>query len=812
MSVHNNSKLARLLKPTSTLVAIAQLAFVFALGLAANIVWDNFGAAAESSDEQEHEEVTKVQLWSCSMHPQIKKNKPGLCPICQMELISLKSDSGDMTGMRQFVVSPESRALMNIQVTPAERRYVEAEVRMVGKVDYDETRLKHITAWVPGRLDRLFVDYTGVQVKKGDHMVYIYSEQLYTAQEELIEAVRAKQVEDQRPGKGNFFTTGGIDLVESAREKLRLLGLTQDQIKEIESRDKPSDHTMIYAPMGGIVINKLKQEGDRVFTGERIYTVADLSHLWIRMDAYESDLMWLRYGQDVTFSTEAYPGEEFVGRIAFIDEFLDDQTRTVKVRVNIENPHGKLKPDMFVRAVVKAKVAAGGRVIDADLEGKWISPMHPEIIKDEPGTCDICGMALVRAETLGYVPPHTAGLSKPLVIPVSAALLTGTRAIVYVEDAKAKEPTFEGREIVLGPRAGDFYLVRGGLKEGELVVTSGNFKIDSALQILAKPSMMTPEGGGGGGHQHGETEKPKDESAHSDHTNHGDQASRLNLPISIRMRLQEVKAARQRITAAVKNQNLAAVRTGFAELGTSLAGIDGSLLEAHPQMVWKELGMLMANDATEGSQVIDLVDATRVLTSLNRSLERLEQPFDLSNLGDVPQRLAAPDEFRQQLRGIWQAYQQIGQALAEDNFDECRAGVKMLADALAAVDMKLLSDHQSHMVWMAEVKNLQKIGSALFEAEDIKTFREQFESLSSVMQILAMSFGFGEGDSVYVLHCSMAFNNKGASWLQADDETRNPYFGNAMLECANRKELIAGPPAASGVPPAPTKEDTSSNE
>ena len=230
---------------------------------------------------------------------------------------------------------------------------------MVGKIEYDETRLAYITAWVSGRLDRLFVDFTGVEVNKGDHMVSIYSEQLYSAQEELIQALKYRS---DRQNSTRFSSP--LDLVESAREKLRLLGITEKQIQEIEQRDKPSDHITIYSPVSGIVIEKLKQEGDRVRTGERIYTVADLSLLWMKMDAYESDLAWLRYGQEVEFTTEAYPGEVFRGKVAFIDPVLNEMTRTVKVRVNVSNDDGRLKPEMFASAIVRSKIAAGGRVLD----------------------------------------------------------------------------------------------------------------------------------------------------------------------------------------------------------------------------------------------------------------------------------------------------------------------------------------------------------------------------------------------------------------------------------------------------------------
>jgi len=230
-----------------------------------------------------------------------------------------------------------------------------------------------------------------------------------------------------------------------------------------------------------------------VQTGTKIYTIADLSRLWVKLDAYESDMMWVRYGQEVEFKTEAYPGETFNGTISFIDPVLNAKTRTVKLRVNIENPDGRLKPEMFVRAVVRAKVAQAGQVMDKAMAGKWICPMHPDIVKTKASTCDICGMDLVTTESLGYVKVDALG-EPPLVIPASAPLITGKRAVVYVQLPDTEKPTYEGREVVLGPRAGDYYIIESGLAEGEIVVTNGNFKIDSALQIQAKPSMMSEEG------------------------------------------------------------------------------------------------------------------------------------------------------------------------------------------------------------------------------------------------------------------------------------------------------------------------------
>lgn len=482
----------------TTFGIIAALALVF---------WIGRLSGGRSTPGGEHDATHKTEtaaqptVWTCSMHPQFKLPEPGKCPICFMDLIPLDSGAEDESGPRELTVSERAKALMEIETAPVERRFVSAEVRMVGKVDYDETRVSHITAWVPGRLERLFVDYTGIRVAKGDHMVELYSPELLSAQEELLQAIKAaKELANSDVSVVRETTEATI---EAVREKLRLWGLTPEQIKAIEKRGTADDHMTIYAPTGGIVIQKNAQEGMYVKTGSRIYTIADLSQVWVSLDAYESDLQWVKYGQEVEFTTESYPGETFSGTISFIHPVLNEATRTVKVRVNVPNKDGRLKPGMFVRAVTEANVATAGRIMDAALAGKWISPMHPEIVKDEPGSCDVCGMPLVRAESLGYVGQEPTEDDKPLVIPATAPLLTGKRAVVYVELTDKDRPTYEGREVVLGPRAGGYYLVQDGLAEGERVITHGAFKIDAELQIQAKPSMMTPEGGGGGGaHAH----------------------------------------------------------------------------------------------------------------------------------------------------------------------------------------------------------------------------------------------------------------------------------------------------------------------
>jgi len=406
------------------------------------------------------------------MHPQIQTPEPGDCPICGMDLIPLDSGSSD-TGPRTLAMSDTAVALAEIETTPVIREFPTAEVRLVGRLEFDETKIKSLTARFPARIDQLFVNYKGAPVKTGEHLAMIYSPELSTAEHELLMG---------------YATDPDGPLTIASREKLRLWDLLPDQIDEIIATGEPSDQFELRAPVGGIVIEKHVHEGDYVQTGQPLFKIADLERLWLFLDAYESDLPWLRYGQVVLFTVEAFPGETFAGRISFIEPEMNRMTRTAAIRVDVLNPGRRLKAGMFARATVRAQVAGGGEVFAPDVAGKWISPMHPEIIRDQPGSCDVCGMDLVPAESLGYteIPEGEA----PLVVPASAVLRTGKRAVVYVRKG-GTEPAFEGREIVLGPRTGDVFIVKSGLSEGERVVTNGAFKIDSALQIQAKPSMMS---------------------------------------------------------------------------------------------------------------------------------------------------------------------------------------------------------------------------------------------------------------------------------------------------------------------------------
>lgn len=601
-------------------------------GLAADGAKDGSGHERAGGGGGRQPSGEAATMWTCSMHPQIILPKPGLCPKCQMPLIPLKRRSSGDDGPRVLTMSRAAKALAEIQSTQVERKYVTAEVRMVGKVKYDERRVNTISAWIPGRIDRLFVDFTGTRVSKGDHLVELYSPELLTAQQELIEA--KKRADESPRERSEFLRDSNLRTLESAREKLRLWGFAAPQIRQIEVRGTASDRMTIFAPDGGIVVRKFVNEGDYVKTGSKLVTIADLTHVWVLMDAYESDLSWIRYAQEVGIETEAYPGETFRGKIAFIHPELDERTRTVKVRVNVENPDLKLKPGMFVRARVYARLAAGGQVLSANLAGKWISPMHPEILKDGPGQCDVCGMDLVPAEQYGYVSPSE--VVAPIVVPVRAVLRTGRRAVVYLERKDRDEPTFEGREIELGPRAGAYYIVKSDLKVGEWVVVNGNFKIDSALQILAKPSMMSPEGGApAGGHHHGgaapKSPAPAAQKAAASTLATLRERRRAKLSTTstpeIRTALSPVHGAYLDVQAALASDKFPDARRSFSALKDATEDVDRSVFPGDSNVLWTELSADLFNAAKRGAKAESIQAARAALKDASAAIVAIERAF-----------------------------------------------------------------------------------------------------------------------------------------------------------------------------------------
>lgn len=573
------------------------------------------GSEDNAVSEAQHEHADAVSseptMWTCSMHPQIRLPKPGKCPICFMDLIPVQASSGaDELNPNQIRLSETAIQLAGIQVTPVSRGFAERSINMVGKLDYDETKVAYVTAWVPGRLDRLFVDYTGARVSKGDHLVDMYSPELISAQGELLQAIKA--VGDLDNTSSAILKSTAQETLRSAREKLRLYGLSDGQIADIEKAGQPSDHLTIKSPIGGVVVHKDAKEGMYVQTGTRIYTVADLSKLWVILEAYESDLPWLRYGQHMTFTSPSFPGETFDAVISFVDPVVDPRTRTVVVRAVVDNKDNRLKPEMFVSGTVRSRLDNDGNVIAPELAGKWIGPMHPEIVKDHPGKCDICGMDLVPAEKLGFTSGKKASDKAPLLIPATAPLITGKRAIVYVEVSTEGGPVFEGREIVLGPRAGDSYVVKSGLKEGELVVTNGAFKIDSELQIQAKPSMMSPPDDSPAPVQNnsksaGATAEATDNQPAADYEA-GD-AKRLDNCEEAQVAISPAYAAYFKAQMALAKDDLTSANNAFGDLIKRTESVDRGLFKGGANTRWVKISGNLINAAKKGATATDLTVA-----------------------------------------------------------------------------------------------------------------------------------------------------------------------------------------------------------
>lgn len=369
-------------------------------------------------------EAKKPEIWTCAMHPQIRMDQAGKCPICAMDLIPVNQSGSAGMDPSAIVLSKEAMQLANVETSIVTSGKPVREIRLYGKVQADERLIQSQVAFVPGRIEKLLVNFTGETVRKGQTLAIIYSPELVTAQQELLEAARSRQSQPE--------------IYEAAKEKLRQWKLTADQIEAIETSGKVKSNLEIIATSGGIVTARRVNNGDYVNQGTVLFEISDLSKVWVQFDGYESDLQFLKRGYKVDFTLQSMPGETFSGPIAFIDPSIDPVTRIARIRVEINNPLGKFKPEMFSTGIVKS---------------------NPEEFKGK------------------------------LIIPRSAILWTGKRSLVYVK-LPGKDPVFKIREVGLGPVLGDSYLITDGLREGEEIVTQGTFSVDAASQLEGKSTMM----------------------------------------------------------------------------------------------------------------------------------------------------------------------------------------------------------------------------------------------------------------------------------------------------------------------------------
>ncbi len=290
---------------------------------------------------------TASDYYTCPMHPSVHSDHPGACPICGMTLVK-KSSEPDTSmhmsmDMGSVTVSPARQVLADVATTPARRGTLDREIRAVGTIMAAEPNVRRITARFPGRLDHLYLTYTGQSVKKGDPVADVYSPEAISAQEEYLLALGSD-------------TQDGGSLLGKSREKLLRWGFTDAQISALARSGKVRDVVTIYSPISGIVVDKQIDPQQYAAAGQDLYEVADLSSVWLTADLYEYEISDLKLGETVEASTEAYPGKIFRGKITFISPTVDPATRTVRVRAEIPNPTGELKTEMYVNVLVRIRM------------------------------------------------------------------------------------------------------------------------------------------------------------------------------------------------------------------------------------------------------------------------------------------------------------------------------------------------------------------------------------------------------------------------------------------------------------------------
>jgi Cu(I)/Ag(I) efflux system membrane fusion protein len=384
-------------------------------------------------------EVIQTEVWTCSMHPQIRQSEPGQCPLCGMDLIPASSESSEADPMA-VKMSEAAMKLADVQTSLVGYGSDSKAVRLNGKVQPNEQRLRSQASHVAGRIEELFVDFTGEYIQEGERLATIYSPELVTAQKELI--VAANIVEEQPA------------LYASAKAKLKNWKFSDAQIEALAESEEADGTVNILANTSGYVLERRVKRGDYVKQGQSLYEVADLSTVWMLFDVYESDLQWVDKGDSVTIRVAALPDKQWRGKVGYVDPVIDPKTRVAQARVVIANPGQKLKPEMFATGIIQTQ------------------PSNRE--------------------------------QEPLTVPKSAVMWTGERSVVYVKTQDANGVYFRMREVELGPELGERYVIRSGLEPGEKIATNGTFSIDAAAQLAGKPSMMSHEGGRvPKGHNHG---------------------------------------------------------------------------------------------------------------------------------------------------------------------------------------------------------------------------------------------------------------------------------------------------------------------
>jgi RND family efflux transporter MFP subunit len=430
------------------------------LGLFTTKTTNNAASAGEHAGAA-HKPELKVLYWQDPMNPAYKSDRPGKAPD-GMDLAPVyEAGAGEMAAGQPegaFQISTEKQQLIGVQYGEVAYKPVFKTLRTVGRLTYDETKIVRIHTKVEGWIEKVYVDFTGKEVKKGQPIISIYSPELLQTQQEYLLALKGRNELSESPFRE--AVTGSESLLQAARKRLELWDISDEQINELEKSGKPAKTLTLYSPTDGFVLTRDSFPKHRVTPETELYTIADLSTIWVIADVYEYEAPEIKTGQAANVTLAYYPGRVFRGRVDYIYPQLDATTRTLKVRIEIPNPNLTLKPDMYANA--ELKIDYGRR----------------------------------------------------LVAPQEAVLDSGSEQLVFVAHEGGY---FESRKIQLGPKVDNNFIVLGGLKAGEKIVTSANFLIDSESRLKSAAGGMGMPGMSHGGAGAPASGQPSPQAGHSQH-------------------------------------------------------------------------------------------------------------------------------------------------------------------------------------------------------------------------------------------------------------------------------------------------------
>lgn len=403
---------------------IISLAMLVAVAITSGYIYGRRGGTPPTITKAE----TPAGEYTCPMHPFIVKDRASTCPVCGMELVKKSAGPAfsdkELLNVNHVALSPTQQVMANLATVSAAVKPFTREINCTGIVAYNQEQQGKISAWVAGRLDRLLVKSVGSAVQKGAPVAELFSADLFNAEVQYLVAYRTIKILNSSVSVS--FPINTQMALADAHERLRQLGFREEQFDQLQKSTRPSIRVPIYSPFSGVVTEKSVQEGQYVSVGEPLFSIADLSRVWVELEVFESDFPFVRVGQDVTIHSRSYPGESFRGKVKLVYPFLDAKTRTVKLRIEIPNPGLKLKPEMYVQATISVRLADS------------------------------------------------------LIVPVGAVMDTGTRQVVWVE---ARPGVFVPRDVKAGVRSGTEVQILSGLKGGEKVAVTGGYLIDSEAQL-----------------------------------------------------------------------------------------------------------------------------------------------------------------------------------------------------------------------------------------------------------------------------------------------------------------------------------------